>query len=197
MKFIFATNNRHKLDEVRFILKNVEILSLEDMGINTEIPEDFYTLHENAMQKAKYIHQLTGMNVFADDTGFEIEALDGRPGVFSARYAGEGCTFEDNVKKVLSEMQGIKDRRASFRTVVALIIDDCEHLFEGSVNGSIIDESMGREGFGYDPIFIPVGFDLTFAQMPSELKNSMSHRARAFEKLAAFLETNQQAKSMK
>jgi len=137
------------------------------------------------------------MNVFADDTGFEIEALDGRPGVFSARYAGEGCTFEDNVKKVLSEMQGIKDRRASFRTVVALIIDDCEHLFEGSVNGSIIDESMGREGFGYDPIFIPVGFDLTFAQMPSELKNSMSHRARAFEKLAAFLETNQQAKSMK
>lgn len=188
MKIVFATNNRHKLDEVRAIISEHEILSLEDVNINAEIPEDHDTLHENALQKARFIHNLTGMHVFADDTGLEVEALDGRPGVFSARYAGEGCTFEDNVIKVLEELSGVQNRKALFRTVVALIIDDQEHLFDGVIHGRIIEEPRGRQGFGYDPVFVPDGFSETFAQMPAELKNSLSHRARAFSKVENFLQ---------
>ncbi len=187
MTFIFATNNRHKLDEVRDIMKAFDIRSLREAGIETDIPEDHETLWENALQKARYIYEKTGMNVFADDTGLEIESLGGRPGVYSARYAGEGCTYADNVKKVLLEMQGMSNRKAAFRTVVALILDGEEYLFEGRVDGHIIEESIGHEGFGYDPVFIPDGYEQTFAQMPASLKNSISHRAIAFQKVGDFL----------
>lgn len=188
MTFIFATNNRHKLDEVREIMNSFQIISLSEAGIETDIPEDYETLTENALQKARFIYEKTGMNVFADDTGLEIESLGGRPGVYSARYAGEGCSFADNVKKVLSEMQSMSNRRAAFRTVVALILEGTEYLFEGRVDGRIIEESLGYEGFGYDPVFIPDGYDQTFAQMSSDLKNAISHRARAFQKVLEFLE---------
>ncbi len=186
MQFVFATNNKHKLEEARHILKNHEILSLADLNISVDIPEDFETLEENAMQKAKFIHKLTGMNVFADDTGLEIEALDGRPGVYSARYAGEGCTFEDNVKKVLKELKGIENRNAAFVTVVALIVSGQEYFFRGEVCGRITETSSGLEGFGYDPVFVPHGYEQTFAQMPASLKNSISHRAIAFQKVGDF-----------
>ncbi len=187
MKFIFATNNLHKLEEVRSILSGFTILSLQEVGICTEIPEDFETLEENALQKARFIYALKGSNVLADDTGLEIEALNGRPGVYSARYAGEGCSFADNVRKVLSEMKRKAQRNASFRTAVAMICDGKEYLFDGSISGSLIIEPRGDAGFGYDPIFIPDGHTLTFAQMRPELKNKLSHRAIAFGKVAEFL----------
>jgi len=187
MKFIFATNNPHKLQEVREILHDFEVLSLSDVNIEADIPEDYETLQENAMQKARFIYEMTGLDVFADDTGLEIEALNGRPGVYSARYAGEDCSFADNVNKVLVELHGESNRKAAFRTVVALIIHGKEYLFEGSVEGTIIDSSIGSEGFGYDPVFVPFGYNETFAQMPASIKNAMSHRARAFMKVAAFL----------
>lgn len=185
--FLFATNNQHKLREVRSILKDYRILGLNDVNIVVEIPEDYTTLQENALQKARFIYALTGMDVIADDTGLEIEALDGRPGVYSARYAGPGCTFEDNVAKVLLEMKGIANRTARFITVAALILDGKEYLFEGMVFGSISNEVAGENGFGYDPVFVPDGFEQTYAQMPEALKNTISHRAKAFQKVAAFL----------
>jgi XTP/dITP diphosphohydrolase len=187
MKFIFATNNPHKLQEVREILTDFQVLSLSDVNIEADIPEDYDTLQENAMQKARFIYEMTGQNVFADDTGLEIEALNGRPGVYSARYAGENCSFADNVNKVLQELQGVSNRKAAFRTVVALILQGKEYLFEGSVEGLIIEKSIGKEGFGYDPLFVPQGYDETFAQMSANVKNTMSHRARAFVKVATFL----------
>ncbi len=192
MTLLFATNNIHKLEEARKILSNYDILSMEDLSIHVDIPEDYDTLHENALQKARFIRKLSGMNVFADDTGLEVEALEGRPGVFSARYAGEGCTFEDNVNKVLEELSGFDNRKALFRTVVALIIDDQEHLFDGVIHGSILEVPRGRQGFGYDPVFVPDGYSETFAQMPAEIKNSISHRARALHQLADFLFQNKQ-----
>jgi len=188
MKFVFATNNSHKLEEARNIIKSHEVMSLKDLNIDVEIPEDHETLAENSLQKAQFIYEITNMNVFADDTGLEIEALDGRPGVYSARYAGEGCNFADNVKKVIEELKGQSNRRAAFRTVLVMIMDGKEYMFEGRVDGHIIEESVGRKGFGYDPIFVPEGYNQTFAQMTAELKNSMSHRARAFHKVVEFLE---------
>jgi XTP/dITP diphosphohydrolase len=188
-KLVFATNNAHKLDEVRNVEGlNFEILSLKDIGFDGDIPEDFNTLRENAMQKARFIHDKYGMNCFADDTGLEIDALDGRPGVMSARYAGPQCNAEDNMAKVLEELKGRIIRKARFRTVIALILDDEEHYFEGVVQGEILSEKRGDSGFGYDPIFLPACYTHTFAQMDLSLKNKISHRAKATGKLIEFLQ---------
>lgn len=187
MKLLFATNNIHKLSEAKYILRSIEVLGLKDANVDIDIPEDYETLKENALQKARFIYQMTGMNVIADDTGLEIESLNGRPGVYSARYAGEGCSFEDNVKKVLKELKGIENRNAAFVTVVALIVSGQEYFFRGEVCGRITETSSCVEGFGYDPVFIPDGYDQTFAQMPASLKNSISHRAIAFQKVGDFL----------
>ncbi len=181
---LFATNNQHKLREIQAILGNeFHVLSLKDVTLDVEIPETQETIEGNAVQKARFIHGLTGMNCFADDTGLEIDALDGRPGVYSARYAGEGCSFDDNIDKVLQELSGIENRKACFRCVICLILDGVEHLFEGRVDGVIIPERQGSDGFGYDPVFLPHGFSQTFAEMPAYLKNGISHRGRAAEGL--------------
>jgi XTP/dITP diphosphohydrolase len=191
MKIIFATNNQHKLTEIRDLLgDSFALLSLGDMKINEDIPEDQPTLEGNALFKAKYIHNATGMNVFADDTGLEIEALDGKPGVYSARFAGEEKNFSANTEKVLRLMNGKKNRKARFRTVIALIINGSEYLFDGVVNGTIRDEKRGNGGFGYDPIFVADGEEKSFAEMSLNEKNSISHRARAFVKLKLFLSQN-------
>ncbi len=185
---LFATNNVHKLREVREILgKTFSVLSLKDGGLDIEIPEDRETIEDNAVQKARFIWEKSGMACFADDTGLFIDALDGRPGVYSARYAGEGCTFDDNVRKVLAEMEGIENRKASFRCAVCLIIDGKEHLFEGRVDGIITTIRDGSAGFGYDPVFLPDGHNQTFAAMPAYLKNGISHRGRAVSKMLRFL----------
>lgn len=185
---LFATNNKHKLREIDEILGDeFKVLSLGDAGLDVEIPETMETLEGNAMQKAWFIFEKTGMNCFADDTGLEIDALEGRPGVYSARYAGEGCSFEDNIQKVLKELDGIDNRKACFRTVICLILDGKEHLFEGKIEGKIIKERKGEEGFGYDPVFIPQGHHQTFAEMPSYLKNGISHRGRAVSKMLKYL----------
>ncbi len=190
MELIFASNNRHKLDEVRALTKdNYKIISLSDIGCNEEIPETQPDLLGNALQKARYIHKKYQRNCFADDTGLEIEALNGHPGVYSARYAGEHCSFEDNMNKVLQEMQDISNRRACFRTVIALILNGKEYIFEGKVDGIILRRKHGSEGFGYDPIFQPDGFQQSFAQMELDKKNAISHRGRALEKLIDFLNT--------
>lgn len=188
MKLVFATNNRHKLDEVRDILGNrVEILSLNDIGCYDDIPETADTLQGNALIKARYIYEKYGVDCFADDTGLEVEALDGDPGVYSARYAGEDCNSEANMQKLLHELTGNNNRKAQFRTVIALIIDGEEKLFNGIVKGEISEDKKGDSGFGYDPIFIPEGFYESFAQMPSDMKNSISHRFRATEQLCNYL----------
>jgi XTP/dITP diphosphohydrolase len=188
MELVFATNNRHKLEEVQSLLGNeIKLLSLKEIGCFDEIPEDFETLKENAAQKARYIFDKYKINCFADDTGLEIDALNGEPGVYSARYAGESCSFDDNMNKVLEKMQGIENRKACFKTVIALIIDGKEYYFEGQVNGEMLKEKTGSDGFGYDPIFKPEGFDFSFAQMSLDEKNKISHRARATEKLVEFL----------
>ena len=191
MKLVFATNNKHKLQEVRDILGNrVEILSLKDIDCNDEIPETGTTLEENALIKARWISEKYNCNCFADDTGLEVDALDGAPGVYSARYAGEECDSEANMLKLLQNLTGKTNRAAQFRTVIALIINREEYLFDGVVKGSISTEKMGEAGFGYDPIFVPQGYDLSFAQMGSEAKNSISHRYRATEKLSIYLKEN-------
>jgi XTP/dITP diphosphohydrolase len=188
MEIVFATNNDHKLKEISELLgDSFNLLSLKDVDCNIEIPEDYPTLEENAMFKARFINKISNMNVFADDTGLEIDALDGRPGVNSARFAGTHRNFEANIDKVLILMSGISDRKARFRTIIALIIDEKEYLFEGEVRGTILEERHGTGGFGYDPIFLPGGESLSFAQMSLEAKNRISHRARAFEKLKLFL----------
>jgi len=186
---LFATNNSHKLREIREIAgSKFRILGLSDAGFDIEIPETGSTLEENAVQKARFIREKTGMNCFADDTGLEIDALGGRPGVYSARYAGDPCSFDDNINKVLEELKGIADRRAKFRCVVCLILDGKEHLFEGIVKGTILEERKGSGGFGYDPVFLPEGYPQTFAEMPYHLKNGISHRGRAVTKMMRFLE---------
>ena len=188
MELIFASNNKHKLEEVKSALgAGFNVVSLSDIQCYDDIPEEQPTLEGNALQKAYYIYERYHKNCFSDDTGLEIEALDGRPGVYSARYAGEHCSFEDNIRKVLSEMDGIANRKACFRTVIALILDGKEYLFEGQVNGKILTERRGKEGFGYDPVFQPEGYNVSFAQMPLEEKNKISHRGRAVEKLVEFL----------
>lgn len=191
MQIVFATNNRHKLSEISDLLGNsFTLLTLKDVGISEDIPEDLPTIEGNALFKAQYIYTKTGMNVFADDTGLEIEALNGEPGVHSARFAGEEKDFHANTLKVLGLMQGKKNRKAKFRTVIALIMNGSEFLFEGTVNGNILQEERGSGGFGYDPIFVPEGKERSFAEMSLSEKNLISHRARAFEKLKLFLSQN-------
>lgn len=188
MKLVFATNNRHKLDEVRAIVGDkIEILSLNDIGCHDDIPETADTLQGNALIKAQYIYEKYGTDCFADDTGLEVEALGGEPGVYSARYAGEECDSEANMNKLLHNLTGKKNRNAQFRTVIALIIGGEEKLFNGIVKGSITEEKRGDSGFGYDPIFIPEGFSESFAQMGSDQKNSISHRYRATRQLSDYL----------
>lgn len=191
MKIIFATNNDHKLTEINHILGNsFTLLSLKDLNIQEDIPEDSPTLEGNALFKAKYIHLATEMDVFADDTGLEIEALDGNPGVHSARFAGAEKDFNANTDKVLKLMEGKENRKAKFRTVIALIFKGVEYLFEGTVSGIILREKRGSGGFGYDPVFVPEGEHLSFAEMSLSEKSRISHRARAFEKLRLFLSKN-------
>ncbi|MDR2963304.1 MAG: non-canonical purine NTP diphosphatase [Bacteroidales bacterium] len=188
MTLVFATNNAHKLQEITAMVGNSFIIkSLRDINCFDEIPETGDTLEENALQKARYIYEKYAYNCFADDTGLEIEALGGAPGVYTARFAGEACTAEDNVQKTLSLMQDKENRYAMFRTVIACIIGGKEYVFEGAVQGTIATKTMGSKGFGYDPIFIPEGYAESFAQMPMNEKNTISHRARACEKFLKFL----------
>ena len=188
MKLVFASNNSYKLSELKALVPDgIEILSLKDINCNEELPETNPTLQENALQKAKYVYQNYGFNCFADDTGLEIVALGGAPGVYSARYAGEDCKAEDNMKKVLSKLENEENRIAKFRTIIALIIMGEEILFEGECNGKITKTKSGVEGFGYDPIFTPEGYEITFAEMSKTEKGAISHRGRAVEKLVGFL----------
>lgn len=188
MRLIFATNNRHKLTEVGQILgSELELVTLAECGITEEIPETSPTIEGNALQKARYVWERTHQNCFADDTGLEVEALGGAPGVRSARYATDGHDFDANVTLLLRNLEGVENRAARFRTVIALIIEGKEYLFEGIVNGRIIAERKGSEGFGYDPVFVPEGEALTFAEMSAEAKNAISHRGRAVARLAEYL----------
>ena len=188
MKLVFATNNLNKLSELQDLVQiGIEILSLKDINCNEELPESNPTLEGNALQKAQYVYQKYGFNCFADDTGLEIEALGGEPGVYSARYAGEECRAEDNMKKVLSKLDNEENRNAKFRTVIALIINGEESVFQGECNGKITKNKSGIEGFGYDPIFTPEGSEITFAEMSKQEKGKISHRGRAVDKLVGFL----------
>jgi XTP/dITP diphosphohydrolase len=185
---IFVTNNPHKLNEIRAIVgDHFRILSLADIGCNDEIIEDADTIEGNASLKSWYIWKKYGMDCFADDTGLEIDALDGKPGVKSARYAGEECIAENNIRKVLQEMTGIANRNARFKTVISLIKSGREMQFEGTVEGVILQEKRGKDGFGYDPVFLPDGYNQSFAEMLSEEKNKISHRGRATQKLIDYL----------
>ena len=187
-KIVFATGNPNKLKEINAAIKSFKIVGLKDLGINEEIPETGITLKENALQKAKYVYDKTGLNCFSDDTGLEIEALNNKPGVYSARYAGADCSAENNMQKVLKELYSIRNRKAKFKTVIALILNGKEFFFEGAVNGTVLKEKKGIGGFGYDPIFKPEGYKETFAEMSIGLKNKISHRGLAVKKLVAFLE---------
>jgi XTP/dITP diphosphohydrolase len=188
MELVFATNNQHKLTEVRNLLNDRFIVrSLEEIGCREEIPEDQPTLEGNALQKAQFVYSHYGLNCFADDTGLEVEALGGEPGVLSARFAGSGKNSDDNIRKLLDRLSEIKNRNARFRTVISLVVDGKETLFEGIAEGTILYEKRGRNGFGYDPVFCPKGRTCSFAEMDLESKNKISHRALAFEKLVHFL----------
>lgn len=188
MKLVFATNNRHKLEEVQQITSGItEIVSLADINCQDDIAETADTLEGNALLKARYVKEKFGFDCFADDTGLEVEALDNAPGVYSARYAGPGHDAEANMQKLLQAMKGKVNRKARFRTVIALILDGKEYLFEGVVNGSISEEKRGTSGFGYDPVFVPESYTQSFAEMGNEIKNTISHRAEAVKKLSTFL----------
>jgi XTP/dITP diphosphohydrolase len=189
MKLCFASTNLKKLEEISYKLKGtgLEILSAEEVGITEDIPETGNTLRENALQKAQFVFDRYGLFCFADDTGLEVDCLNGAPGVYSARYAGPGRNAEDNMHKLLREMEPFADRKARFVTVIALIHPDGTYFFEGSVEGEITQEKIGRGGFGYDPVFRPKGMEFTFAQMSPEMKNELSHRAIAVDKLIRFL----------
>ncbi len=187
-RLLFATNNAHKLAEVQAVLGPAfELTTPRDCGITEDIPETCDTLEGNASQKAHYLHDRTGLDCFADDTGLEVAALGGAPGVHSARYATDGHDFIKNNELLLRNLEGVADRRARFRTVIALLLDGQEYRFEGIVEGRILDRACGHEGFGYDPLFVPDGFSKTFAEMTPEEKNAISHRGRAVRKLVAFL----------
>ena len=188
-RLVFATNNAHKVEEIRAILgESVEVLSLKDIGCAVDIPETADTLEGNAAIKAEYVYRNYGLDCFADDTGLEVRALGGAPGIMSARYAGgEGHDSEANMTKLLHELEGEDDRRAQFRTAICLIESGKEHLFEGTVTGKIIDQRRGTTGFGYDPIFVPDGYDKTFAELGGDIKNKISHRAMAVNRLVAYL----------
>lgn len=192
MKIIFATNNAHKLSEVQAVLgDSFELVTPRMCGVEEDIPETAATLEGNASQKSHYLYEKTGLDCFADDTGLEVEALGGEPGVHSARYATDGHDFAANNRLLLKNLEGKENRRARFRTVISLIEGGEEHLFEGIVEGRIIDHESGEEGFGYDPLFVPDGFDRTFAEMTAEEKNAVSHRGRAVRKLVAYLHEKQ------
>lgn len=188
MKIVFATGNANKLNEILAVIPSgMQLLGLKDVGIDEEIPEDHQTLEENALQKAEFVFKRTGLACFADDTGLEVEALNGAPGVYSARYAGPEKNAEANMAKVLGELSDKVIRKARFRTVIALVGEQGQQTFEGSVEGEILLEKSGGDGFGYDPIFQPEGEKRSFAEMTIQEKNSMSHRSRAFQKLLAYL----------
>lgn len=188
MKLVFATNNLNKLKELQQLLgEKVELLSLKDINCNDEIPEDYDTLEENATQKAEYIYKKYNVNCFADDTGLEIKSLNNEPGVYSARYAGVDKDAKANMKKVLTKLDGIEDRSARFRTVISLFLNDKEYQFEGIVDGNILESERGKDGFGYDPIFEPKGYNISFAEMEMNEKNKISHRGLAVQKLVQFL----------
>lgn len=188
MKIIFATNNQNKVNEIRSALPpSMQIISLREAGIDIDIPEPHNTLHENAAEKARVIYQLTGDSCFSEDTGLEVPAINNEPGVHSARYAGDEKSFQKNIDKLLSRLEGIKDRAARFRTVFCLVLDGKEHYFEATCEGRIIDTQKGRQGFGYDPVFVPDGSDLSFAEMDMQTKNRFSHRRKAADLLVAFL----------
>ena len=189
MKIVFATNNAHKLDELRQIAADkIQLLSLNDIGCHDDIPETGDTLLDNALQKARYIHEKYGVDCFADDTGLEVDCLNGAPGVHSARYApGAGHDAAANTRLLIENMRGCKERKARFRTVIALILDGKEYVFEGKVEGEITEAPAGDGGFGYDPVFMPDGWDCTFAQSTPQQKNSISHRGRAVAALMQFL----------
>lgn len=190
-KLVFATNNAHKLEEVAAILGDqVELLSLNDIGCQTDIPETAETLEGNALLKSSYIYKNYHLDCFADDTGLEVEALNGAPGVYSARYAGgEGHDAQANMLKLLHELDGKENHKAQFRTAISLILDGKEYLFEGVIKGEIIKEKRGDSGFGYDPVFMPEGYDRTFAELGNDIKNQISHRALAVQKLCEFLQS--------
>jgi len=189
MELVFATNNEHKVREISHILDDkFRLVSLSEVNVLEDIPEDEPHIEGNALFKARYVWKATGSNVFADDTGLEVEALGGLPGVHSARFAGEDKESSANIAKLLSMLNGNTGRKARFRTVIALIFDNREYLFEGIVEGQITTEKRGSEGFGYDPVFIPDGYEKTFAEMPLDEKNRISHRAQAFVKLKTFLD---------
>lgn len=189
MKLCFATNNLHKLEEIRAAVgQSFEIVSLKEIGCFEELPETRPTLEGNSLQKAQYIWDNYQVNCFADDTGLEVVALNGAPGVYSARYAGENCSFQDNVALLLKNLKSITDRQAKFRTVITLIIDGKVSQFEGEVKGSITEKEHGKDGFGYDPIFLPSEKSVTFAEMSMQEKNAISHRGRATKKLVEFLQ---------
>ena len=190
MKLVFATNNEHKLREVQQVLGDrFNIISLKELGFSEDIPETTPTLEGNASQKARFIYNRFGMNCFADDTGLEVEALNGEPGVYAARYAGNNPTFDDNMNKLLANMKGISNRKARFRTVISLIMDGNEKYFEGVVDGEIMESKSGIGGFGYDPVFRPQGYNISFAEMDTEHKNEISHRGLAVQKLEEYLKS--------
>ena len=190
LSLVFATNNPHKLKEVQHALGDrFTLVTLNAVDISDDIPEDYNTLQDNALQKVRYVYSKTGQSCFADDTGLEVEALNWEPGVYSARYAGDSKNPKGNIIKLLGKLKGVENRRARFRTVIALILNGEEFLFEGVVWGKIIDQERGDDGFGYDPIFVPDGFTETFAEMPLSLKNQISHRGKAVEELCKFLKS--------
>jgi XTP/dITP diphosphohydrolase len=191
MKLIFATNNKHKVEEIRHVIgSSFELLSLKEAGIDVDIPEPYDTLEENATGKSMTIYKMTDTNCFSEDTGLEVNVLNGEPGVRSARYAGEEKSFDKNIEKLLNKLKDKTDRTAHFRTVISLVMDGEEHLFEGVCTGTIIHEKRGEQGFGYDPVFIPDGSDKTFAEMSLDEKSRFSHRKKATSKLVAFLSNN-------
>ena len=186
-KIVFATGNPNKLKEINSAISSFEIVGLKDLGITEEIPETGDTLEKNALQKAKYVYDKTGLDCFSDDTGLEIEALNYRPGVYSAMYAGSDCNAENNMRKVLRELVETPNRAAQFKTVIALILQEKEYFFEGVVKGEILKEKTGKDGFGYDPVFRPIGYEKSFAEMSIAQKNEISHRGLAVKKLVEFL----------
>jgi len=189
MEIIFATSNQHKLQEAQSIAGNkISLITPSKIGINHEIPEDGETLEENALFKAEYIFKLTNKNCFADDTGLEVEALNGAPGVRSARYASDQCDSHQNIQKLLKELKGASNRKARFRTVIALFFNGKQFFFEGVLNGTITDSPSGTRGFGYDPLFIPIGYTKTLAELTDSQKNIISHRGIAIRNLSQFLE---------
>ena len=189
MKLIFATNNQNKVDEIQSAIGNqIEVISLNEAGIDIDIPEPHETLEENASEKSRTIFSITGINCFSEDTGLEVDALNGEPGVKSARYAGEEKNFVKNIEKLLKNLEGRSDRKARFRTVISLILDGKEWFFEGVSEGEIIQDQRGHNGFGYDPVFMPSGSTRTFAEMDLEEKNKFSHRRKAADALVLFLQ---------